>query len=396
MMMITIIIFIILLSFLYLACEYVLHRRKMALTIKDDIENDDDDDDDNDDNDDNNSNNNNNDRDDIIERLVVRRNNNRATTRTTISDPNWCKGLVLRIPSSKVNHSIDDNDDDDEGICNELGGRLCSGIEMKRVDIPHTFKTEIYSSNGFRLHPGQSYCLFKQPPLLETTATATAMCDDVWGFWKYSPIYERWLCTSKVPGIYNAKTNKFDACERDDPSGKLLFDGRIIDDFKSLDLVPEDFYSEEFQKRFECDCPSSGYLSKPELSRTFCFRDPCTLSLPVHAYAPGYDEDTGNCDCGQHFMNMYNSQAYPCTACPFNFPDYNPDTHTLSVFIKCYNNDNKYTDEFGLFPCHSQEDKIRGCMKARVKVKFIPEEEKNINTTNTNSSSVSFEDRIFF
>ena len=381
-MMISIITFIILLSFLYLACEYVLHRKKMALTIQDDDDVDDDDvDADNNNNNDNDNNNYDNDNDDIIERLVVRRNNNNnRATRTTVSDPNWCKGLVLRIPSSKVN-------DDDEGICNELGGGLCSGIEMKRVNIPDTFKTEIYSSNGFRLHPGQSYCLFKQPPLLETT---TNTCDDVWGFWKYSPVYERWLCMSKVPGIYNAKTNKFDACERDDPSGRVLFDGRIVDDFKSLSLVPEDFYSEEFQRRFECDCPSSGYLSKPELSRTFCFRDPCTLSLPIHAIAPGYNEVTGNCDCGKHFVNMYNSQEYPCTACPTSFPDYDPDTHTLSVFIKCYNDndDDDFDDdddEFGLFPCHSQEDKIRGCMKAKVYVKPLLEEEEN-----------NFEDRIFF
>ena len=390
--MITIIMSIILLSFLYLACEYVLRRKKIAMIIKDNNNDDDEDDDDDDDNDDDSGDDdrgndnynsrdtttaiNNNNGDDVIERLVVRRND--RVTRTTILDPNWCKGLVLRIPSSKVKSN---DDDDDEEICNELGGRFCSGMEMKRVNIPDTFKTEIYSSSGFRLYPGQSYCLYKQPPLLNTTSTS--MCDDVWGFWKYSPIYERWLCTSKVPGIYNAKTNRFDACERDDPNGLLLFDGQIVDDFKRLNLVPEDFYSEEFQKRFECDCPSFGYLSKPELSRTFCFRDPCTLSLPIHAFAPGYDEETGNCDCGKHYVNMYNSEAYPCTACPTSFPDYDPDTHTLSVFIKCYNDDD---NEFGLFPCHSQEDKIRGCMKARVNVKPI---QKHQNVS-------SFEERIFF
>ena len=358
---------LILLSFLIIVCQYVIRRRKLALMISYNNSNNDDDDDEEDDDD--GKDNNIDEENDIIERLVVQQGKNNQQNRS-ISDPEWCKSLILQIPSSKVN---------DKDICNELGGRLCSGFEMKRINIPESFKTDIFSSNGFKLHPGQSYCVYKQPP------TNSNNCDDVWGFWIYSPVYERWLCKSKVPGIYNSKTNTFDACQRHDPNGRLLFDGQFVDDFKKLSLVPEDFYSEEFQTRFECHCPTSGYISRPELSRSVCFRDPCTLSLPIHAVAPGYDKITGNCDCGKHFVNMFNDESYPCTACPYSFPDYDADTSTLSIFIKCFNEDSDKL--FGLFPCQSQEDKIRGCMKAQLKVKALKDSGKD-NTT--------FEERIFF
>lgn len=274
-------------------------------------------------------------------------------------DENWCKELVLEIENP------DDDDDDDQDICDKLGGRLCENVKYSRIDIPPNSKTTFYTSNGTILLPNHSYCLYKQPPLVQSANH----CDDVWGFWVYSPKYERWMCQSRVPGIYNAATHTFDnLCDQ------LLFDGepmtRRIDSF-----TPEQFYSVSFQERFSCDCPK-GYIFDPERSRTSCFKDPCLTGLPPHAAANGYND--GTCDCGPYFYNINGDETFPCTACPYNTPQYDEKNNTLTIFIKC--------DKFGLIPCDTEEEYILGCKKVVIKVKLLREKEEEY----------SFEDRIFF
>lgn len=350
------------------------------------------------------------------------------------STPEWCKNLVLQIPSSAL-----DDDSDDTDICDKMRRGLCRGIEMKRVNIPpkhdseYSSESEFYASNGSRLQPGCSYCLHKQPPMSDFNKR---QCDDVWGFWQFSPVYERWICKSKVPGFYNAQTNSFDACTKEDPRGRLLFDGEPVEfnvessSVKDLSnyLTPEDFYSADFQDRFQCQCPSPGYISMPELCKTSCYIDPCISGLPRFAAAPGYNRATGNCDCGEHFSNTFDDPLSPCTACPTSTPSFDEKTNILTIYIKCYNEDEEeedldgdrdevrkkkrddnyddnYDDDddrrnkrrkfssssssssFGLFPCKSREDKIRGCMTAKVRVKPM---------TQSALSSSRFEDRIFF
>ena len=348
---------IIALSFMFSTVKYIYHRHKMAVWMKETsnvvIENYDMDDDDDD--------------FDAIEQLVTNNNNNNS--RINIIDSDWCKNLVLEIP--------DDNDDDN--ICDNLGDGLCKHIEMKRVKIPNDLTSELYTSNGIKLMPGRSYCLYKQPPLKHSDQR----CDSVWGFWKYSPVYERWLCKSKVPGVYSAGTNLFDACQREDPKGQLLFDGQPIDDIKNIpEIIPESFNSLDFQARFECQCPTSGFVSRPDLSRTSCYNDPCLATLPRLAVAPGYNILDDSCDCGSHFGNMFNDKKYPCTACPSSFPSYDEQSKIMTIYVKCDGGDNP---SFGLFPCLSDEDKIRGCIKATVKIKALKQTDDD-----------TFEDRIFF
>ena len=280
--------------------------------------------------------------------------NSDKLSRKLPENENWCKELVLEITN--------------ESDCNELGGRLCENIKYSRVDIPADMDTTFYTSNGTMLLPGHSYCIHREPPITQSQYH----CDNTWGFWVYSAKYERWMCQSRVPGIYNAATNQFEnACGK---HGQLLFDGKPIRiDFNS-DFKPRDFYSQEFQNRFSCQCPK-GYIFDGERSRTTCFRDPCLKELPPYASATGY-VDGGKCECGPHFFNIGGNESFPCTACPSNVPLYDEKTNILTIFVKC--------NEFGVMKCDTEEEKITGCKKIYIKVKGLKEPVE------------SFEDRIFF
>ena len=267
-----------------------------------------------------------------------------------------CKGMVIEA------------NDDGEESCSDISKKLCnSNVNMRKVKIPRDLKIDIYSDNGSKLIRGKTYCIYKKPPL------TSSVCHESWGFWQYSLKYEKWLCKSKVPGIYNSKTNRFDeACS----NGKLKFEDTeyVVNDDIPKRFTPEQFYSTEFQKKFSCEC-SEGYVFNPDLSRTTCFEDPCKANLPPFAAARGYDKTTGECDCAPYFTNLFpNNLKSPCTACPLGSPSYDPKTRLLTVYIKC----NAH------FPCVTREDKLRGCTQAYLKVKPID-----------NSSSLPFEDLVF-
>ena len=269
-------------------------------------------------------------------------------------DSQRCKDIAIEIS----NHQSCDN--------NTLG------CDLKRIDIPSSTNATFYTFNGTLLLPGHSYCVYKQPPIINSNYE----CDERWGFWRFSHKYERWMCESRMPGIYNAATNSFnDPCQ----NGQLMFDNKPF--MKSnIDKIfhPQQFYSINFQNRFSCKC-DKGYIFQPEKSRTKCFKDPCLIGLPKGAVAKGFNPETGNCDCGEYFYNINGNQSFPCTSCPTNNPQYDKDNHTLTLFLKCSNEDEKNT-----IPCKTDEEKITGCIKVKLKVKAM------------NDDNASFEDRIFF
>ena len=195
------------------------------------------------------------------------------------------------------------------------------------------------------------------------------------------------MCKSKVPGVYNALQNRFDPCRREDPSGVLYFKNEKIVDIPTR-FTPEEFYSVDFQKEFRCEC-SPGFVFQPELSRTTCFKDPCLFNLPPSAAAPGYDKKTGECDCGKFFTNLYpNNKFSPCATCPQGAaPSYDRKTNMLTFYVKCRKDDNNDDDNenTAVLPCITTEDKMRGCVKAKVKVKPVK-----------NPDKMSFEQLIFF
>lgn len=278
-----------------------------------------------------------------------------------------CEGMVLEI---------DDDVSDDPNICEKLSGRMCGGY-MKRVDVPLTSEIDLYSTNGVKLMPGKSYCAYKEPPTNENSN-----CDPVWGFWHFSQLLDRWVCKSKVPGVYNANLDEFNPCG---PLGSLTIDGREL---KSEDIpvlfTPRDFYATEMQGRFECKC-SPGYVSRPDLSRTTCFPDPCLASLPPYADAPGYRHSDDSCDCGEHFVNIDHDPQQPCTACPYNFPSWDAESNVVSVYVKCYAEE-EIPKSGGGIPCLTEEDRLRGCAKVNITVKPVPRD----------AQPLKFEDRIFF
>ena len=265
------------------------------------------------------------------------KNSNNFRKQTTL-----CKGMVIEV------------DDDNEKSCNDISKNLCNN--MQKVKIPHNLKIDIYSDNGSKLINGKTYCIYKKPPLL----TTTTICDESWGFWQYSVKYEKWLCKSKVPGIYNSRINKFDACNN---GGKLKFEKNeyINNDDIPKRFTPEQFYSTDFQKKFSCEC-AKDYVFNPELSRTMCFEDPCKANLPPAAAVKGYNNKTGECDCSPYFTNLFpDNLKSPCTTCPLGSPSYDPKTQMLTIYIKCNSH----------FPCVTPEDKIKGCTQAYLKVKPI-------------------------
>lgn len=285
-------------------------------------------------------------------------------------DESWCKELVLEIHDGK------DNTDQDD-ICDQLGGRVCTNVKYSRIDIPANSKTTFYTSNGSILFPGHSYCLYKQPPIMHSAEH----CDNTWGFWVYSPKYERWVCQSRVPGVYNGATHNFNnLCGT---HGQLLFDGKPTDISSSSSFTPNQFYSQQFQERFSCDC-GPGYIFDPQRSKTTCFKDPCLIGLPSHAAAKGYNKEKGGtCDCGPYFYNINGDETFPCTACPYNSPEYDTKNNTLTVFIKCKT---EGESDFGVIPCETEQENILGCKKVVIKVKLLSKRVEEY----------SFEDRIFF
>ena len=267
-------------------------------------------------------------------------------------------------------------------ICKKLSRKYCKKDtnDMILIDVPE--KSNFYASNGMQLLPGESYCIYK--PL---TTQKHKKCNETWGFWKYSPVEEKWVCYSKVPGIYNAKIDKFDPCQREHENNQFLIDDKpVLPNEIPNKFSPEDFYSTQFQLRCKCRCDKNqGYIFNPKLSRTSCYKDPCLLELPPFAAANGLNIKTGDCECGQFFSNLFNNPKNPCTACPYDRPSYDPKKFELTVYIKCYNENEINTEKrFGIIPCQTPEDKIRGCTKAIIKVKHI---------TNNN---ISFTDRIMW
>ena len=273
-----------------------------------------------------------------------------------------CKGMVIEI-NNKEN-------------CNDISKHLCDGIVlMKKITIPKDMKIDLYSHTGYKLVKGRSYCIYKPPPALLLNNTSDyENCNETWGFWQYSLINESWQCKSKVPGIYDAIENKFNPCKK----GYLYYANSFLNNnFIPKKFIPEDFYSSEFQKKFHCQCPQ-GYISRPDISRTTCFKDPCIANLPENSLVGGYDKKTGNCNCTPYFSNLYpNNLKSPCTACP-NHPSYDLNSNILTLYIKC-GNDEK-------FPCVTEEDKLRGCIKAKIKVKPKLNNDKN----------EAFKDLVFF
>ena len=273
-----------------------------------------------------------------------------------------CKGMVLEI-------------DDDKQNCKELSQDVCDGrVILKKITIPENSNIDFYSHSGYKLIKGKSYCIYKPPPV----NNGNNECDETWGFWQYSLMYEMWRCKSKVPGIYNAEKNIFDACSKG--KGYLYRNMDYIpNDYIPREYSPEQFYSLDFQKQFRCDCPN-GYISRPEMSRTTCFKDPCLASLPPNAIAAGYDPKTGNCRCTPYFKNLYpNNLKSPCTMCP-DAPVWDHINNLLIFYVKC-GDDYKY-------PCTTMEDRIRGCIKTSIKVKPISKK-RDLNR-------MTFEDLVFF
>ena len=256
-------------------------------------------------------------------------------------DKSLCKGIVVEIDDGKEN-------------CNHLSQKLCDGkVLLRKITIPMNSTIDFYSHSGYKLTKGRSYCVYKPPPDIND-------CDETWGYWKYSLKYEMWQCKSKVPGVYNSEKNVFDPCQKG--GGSLFHNGHYLSgELIPMYFSPEQFYSIKFQRQFACDCPR-GYISRPELSRTTCFKDPCLIDLPPHAEAAGYDVKTGNCYCKPYFYNLYpDNPKSPCTMCP-DAPMWDYRNNFLIIYVKCGENHK--------FKCITEEDKIRGCVITKLKVKL--------------------------
>ena len=262
--------------------------------------------------------------------------NNVFTQRQTL-----CKGMIIEV---------------NDKSCNDISKKLCNrNVNMQKVKIPHDLKIDIYSDNGSKLIRGKTYCIYKKPLL-----TNSLMCHESWGFWQYSSKYEKWLCKSKFPRIYNLNINKIDACNN---GGKLKFEDNEYIDNNDIPkcFTPEQFYSTNFQKTFSCEC-SNGYAFNTEISRTMSFKDPCKANLPPAAAIWGYSNKNGECDCSPYFTNLFpDNLKSPCTTCPLGSPSHDPKTRILTIYIK--RNDH--------FPCVTREDKAKGCTKAYLKVKPV-------------------------
>ena len=284
------------------------------------------------------------------------------------NDEYLCKTRVIQVP---------EKDKDDDTICNKLSQTLCDNrIPLTKITVPENTKISFHLDSGVKLVNGQSYCMYKPPPPLLSSSSSSSVvaCNEVWGFWQFSQKYEHWMCKSKVPGIYNASKNKFDACK----PGVLVFDSEYVSAENISRQNPEWFYSTEYQNRFACDCPS-GYVFREDLSRTTCFKDPCLSLLPVNPLAKGYVKDTGYCDCGPYFYNIdINDPKSICTACPP--PIYDDSEKTLKIHIKCGDGE--------MFPCTTSEEKIKGCKEAVIKAKPTPTPQTPLATR--------FEDLVFF
>ena len=249
-----------------------------------------------------------------------------------------CKNLIIPAP-----HALS---------CQQIVEAIgCRSHQTSRIHVPEGF--HIFTSSGGKLKENMDYCVWKAPPPLSS-------CHPRWGFLKYSEKSHLWECYSKLPGIYNAATDSFDACH---PGGHLfdLKEKVIIQDYTHLS--PEDFYSNP--TRYACRC-EKGFLSFPARSRSTCFPDPCLSHLPPSVDVPGYNEETGECDCGGLYVNVHDNPYAPCTACP-DHPTLEGDDK-LIVWISCKN---------GYYPCHKLEDIQRGCTRAEFSVKILKKNNNN-------------------
>ena len=305
-------------------------------------------------------------------------NNTRKISRETklkndVNQKQKCTNVFLEITDAP----------DDPAICDKLGGAICEDVELKKISIPKTSEATFYTSGGVQLVPGSSYCVSREPPI----HNYTYQCDPKWGYWIFSDKYDNWVCWSKVPGIYDSKTNSFNNICR---NGQLLFDNKALEnnDIRTK-FAPDQFYSVAFQERFSCDC-NKGYIYD---GKRRCQKDPCLAGLPPFAAAKGYDDKTGNCVCEPFFRNINNDETFPCTACSYNSPHFNKDTNLLTIYIKC----KKDESDYGIFDCQTEEEKIFGCMKAYLRVKPLSYKKlKENNNDNDNDGGYSFEERIFF
>ena len=267
--------------------------------------------------------------------------NNNNNNNDNVTD--FCKSKIINIDII-VNKEKDN-------ICSKLSKEFCQDeTQLTKITVPEDNNIPFYLDSGTKLINGRSYCIYKPPPpLISNNTSKNITCHETWGFWQYSTKYECWLCKSKVPGVYNAEKNKFDACQ----PGYMTFNDKPISYETLIDQkTPEFFYNIENQKKFGCHCPH-GYVFKPEVSRTTCFKDPCLSLLPKGVLSvKGYNPLTGECDCGDMFynVNVKNKKSY-CTACPS--PIWDPSQNILRLFIKC--------GEKEMFPCVTQDEKIRGC-----------------------------------
>ena len=316
------IIFSIIVLFCKVTLQYVYDRyreRKSLINIDNDNDDDDDDDD------------------------------NRQLSNSYYDVEQWLKQNGKSIQRENYNNNNNNNQDnslckemvievDNKDTCKDISRKLCDGnVMLKKITVPSNSKIDFYSHSGVKLLNGKSYCIYKPPPFFNDSDNGG--CNEAWGFWQYSLKNERWQCKSKVPGIYNADKNIFDPCSKG--KGLLHYKNKLLHiENISKYFTPEQFFNEEFQKRFKCECPP-GYVFRKDLSRTTCFKDPCLADLPRYAQASGYDIETGNCLCSPFFTNLKNNNPkYPCTACP-EAPSWDPTTKILTLFIKCSRN----------FPC---------------------------------------------
>ena len=202
------IIFCIIALFCKITLEYIYNRykeRKMLL-------NDDDDDDD----------------DEQYYDVKEWLNKNANSNQTDDKNNELCKDMVIEV---------DDNVDN----CTHISRNLCGIVTMKKITIPSNSKIDFYSESGVKLVAGKSYCVYKPPPPFFNNNN----CNKSWGFWQYSLKNEQWQSKSKVPGIYNSNTNRFDPCSK----GELLFNNKLLPNDKILRLASPVFFLSEISEK---------------------------------------------------------------------------------------------------------------------------------------------------
>jgi hypothetical protein len=193
----------------------------------------------------------------------------------------------------------------------------------------------------------------------------------------------KWTCSCTHPTIFEGENcSNLVACQLPflkTNNGNVLWDyltDRPVDKYSDRDFYEKLQPEEDGRMRYRCMCGGKDDYDNPLLTLPemplHCFVDYCKSSV-VRSAVPGFDYETGACDCGDFNLTRQKHEITddPSSQCTSCYTRYERGNDTLRLKLPCYNRlslvGSKIPD---YYPCTNYASARSDCSIATIQMKF--------------------------